>query len=196
MKLETRHVVLGCAGVAFFGVLILVMVALAVHRLADRFGDSGDWMSSMLPAPPVPSGDARPRGRADYRWIVRDLDGRTLDLRELRGEVVFLNFWATWCGPCVAEMPSIQRLHDQIAGDGVRFVVVSDEDPETVRRFRREKGFTFPIYIRDGALPGIFSVSAIPTTFVLDRNDQVVFRHSGSARWDADTSVAFLRRLL
>lgn len=112
------------------------------------------------------------------------LDGETVMLSELKGKVVFMNIWATWCPPCVAEMPGIQRLYEK-TGDRVAFVMLSvDQDEEKVREYMRKKGYTFPVYRRIEALPEALSSPSIPATFVIDRNGQIALKKVGMANYD------------
>ncbi|MCF8304515.1 MAG: TlpA family protein disulfide reductase, partial [Bacteroidales bacterium] len=82
----------------------------------------------------------------DYHWPLKTLDGKQIDFTRFSDQVIFLNRWATWCPPCIAEMPSIQDLYKDY-GKKVAFVLVSNEEPETVKKFMEKKGFTFPVYI-------------------------------------------------
>ena len=133
---------------------------------------------------------------ADYDWTVQSLDGQDFKMADARGKVVFLNFWATWCSPCVAEMPSIQQLHEKLKDEGVVFVCVSNEETSKVSRFVKEKGFTFPIYTIRGAPPGVFKTRGIPTTFIISPDGKIAFRYVGSAKWDDEKSIAFINDLL
>jgi peroxiredoxin len=102
----------------------------------------------------------------------RDLDGRTVDLRDLRGEVVLLNIWATWCFPCRREMPALEQLHREWSGSGLRIVAVSI-DPATAGReiqdFVEEYGLTFDI-VHDPAqdVAQAFRTIGVPETFLID----------------------------
>jgi thiol-disulfide isomerase/thioredoxin len=132
---------------------------------------------------------------ADYDWAVQSLDGHDFRMADVKGKVVFLNFWATWCSPCVAEMPSIQQLYDKLKGEGVVFVYVSNEETSKVSRFAKEKGFTFPIFTMHGAPPGVFKTRGIPATFILSPDGKIAFKHVGSAKWDDERSIDFMRGL-
>lgn len=137
-------------------------------------------------------------GTPDDAWTVTSVDGeQTTRLADLAGEVVFVNLWATWCGPCVKELPSIQALADAFADEPVRFLVVSDEDAETVRRFAEDKDFRLPFARSTTALPEAFdSGGLIPATFILDRQGRVRHRHVGFRDWDSPELHDFLRDLL
>jgi thiol-disulfide isomerase/thioredoxin len=143
-----------------------------------------------LPPPPIP-----PEIPVELNWTVKTLDGQDFAMESVKGSVVFLNFWATWCGPCVQEMPSIQALYDQMRDD-IAVLCISDEDAETVQAFVAEKGYTFPIYLIEGERPEDFQTWGIPASFILTREGKMAFRHTGSAQWDHEASINFLNRLL
>jgi thiol-disulfide isomerase/thioredoxin len=130
---------------------------------------------------------------ANYAWNLRSLDGKKISLADLKGRTIFLNFWATWCGPCKMEMPSIQRLYDRMKAEGIAFVAVSDESPADVRSFVRKMGFTFPIYTTGEEPPGVYRHFGIPTIMVISPGGNVVFKHVGCARWDDGAVIKFLR---
>jgi thiol-disulfide isomerase/thioredoxin len=149
-----------------------------------------------LKAPELPSGPNIPAlGRADPGWKLETLDGQEVSFGRFHGTAVFLNVWATWCPPCVAEVPSIQALYDAVKDEGVAVVLVTAEPPETVRPFVAKKGWHVPVYIARGGVPAVFHTGAIPATFLLNRRGEVVYRHTGSADWNAEDCRGFLRRL-
>jgi len=133
---------------------------------------------------------------ADYDWTVQSLDGQDFKMAHTKGKVVFLNFWATWCSPCVAEMASIQRLYEKLKDKGVVFVCISNEDGSKVSRFVKKKGYTFPIYTMRGSLPAVFNTQRVPTTFILSRDGKIALKHIGSAKWNDDRSIDLIRRLM
>lgn len=151
----------------------------------------GKTLESRLEVPSFPSTTL-----ADYDWTVQSLDGQDFKMTEAKGKVVFLNFWATWCPPCVAEMPSIQRLHKKLKDDGIAFVCISNEEASKINQFVREKGFTFPIYTMRGAPPAIFKTRGIPSTFILSPDGKIAFKHVGSAKWDDEKSIDFIKGLM
>ncbi|MFN2327139.1 MAG: TlpA family protein disulfide reductase [Gemmatimonadales bacterium] len=135
-------------------------------------------------------------GVADYAWALETLDGRSFSLAEYRGEVLVINAWATWCTPCVAELASLAALREAVAGAGVRFLFVSPEDREPVRRFVRRYGYgSLPVAVEDGRMPDAFGLSALPTTWIIDRAGRIVLRHRGAADWNRPALQDFLRYL-
>jgi peroxiredoxin len=128
-----------------------------------------------------------------------DLDGVTHDLASYRGKVVFLNVWATWCPPCREEMPSMNRLHERYAREGLVVLAVSqDEGPkEGVEAFARGLGLTFPILLDpEGVVPPRFGVTGYPETFLIDRAGRIVRHVVGPADWFSDGARAEIEALL
>ena len=124
-----------------------------------------------------------------------DMEGNTTSLAALKGKVIFLNFWATWCPPCVAEMPSIDKLHEEM-GDEVAFVMLSlDEDFEKAKAFDKRKGYGLPIYAPASNLPAMYQSSAIPTTYVIDANGNLALTHKGMADYSDPEFKKFLKGL-
>lgn len=136
-------------------------------------------------------------GAFDYDWSVRTADGVERPMRDLRGEVLVVNVWATWCAPCVAELGSFERLGralDNLDAD-VRLVFVSPEDPETVAAFAERHGFELDLVTEARRIPSSLGELVLPTTFVVDRRGRIVLRHRGASEWAQPGVVAFLRAL-
>lgn len=134
--------------------------------------------------------------RANYNIPLVTLDGETTSLRALRGKVLFINVWATWCAPCLAEMPFIQDLFDDIQDDRIEFVMVSaDETREIAKKFIHARDFTFPVYHLNGPMPLPYTSALIPTTYVVSSEGDIVAVHRGMANYDSDRFKEFLRGL-
>src|SRR5574344_1179350 len=119
-------------------------------------------------------------GKLAPDFTVEMLDGSQVQLSSLRGKPVFLNFWATWCPPCVGEMPHFQALYPKYK-DKINFLAVSiDAEKGTVEKFVAAKGFNFPI-AHDGKknVAGLYSIEAIPTSLMLDKDGKVIAYHLG-----------------
>jgi thiol-disulfide isomerase/thioredoxin len=112
--------------------------------------------------------------------------------------VIFLNIWATWCPPCIAEMPNIQRLYEKVGSDDIAFVMLSVDEGgmDKVQKFIQKKGFTFPVYLPDGPLPRAFQSPAIPTTFILSPEGRIVARQEGMAEYDTQEVREFLQSMV
>ena len=136
--------------------------------------------------------------KAAYDFTLDQLDGETLNFQDLKGKVVFINFWATWCAPCVAEMPSINSLYEIYEDNPeVVFVMINTESKEDkVRKFMKKKKFSFPIYFPNASMiPRVYESKGIPTTFVLDKEGYIAYKKVGMANYDADNFVKFIARL-
>jgi thiol-disulfide isomerase/thioredoxin len=114
-------------------------------------------------------------------FTIRDLDGRTISFASLRGKVTLVNFWATWCGPCRAEIPDLVALQQKYR-DQLQILGISEDEasPETVKQFAAKFNVNYPIAMVTPELEKLFgNVSALPTTFVIDRDGRVVQKHVG-----------------
>ena len=146
-------------------------------------------LTSQLLPPPLPT------GTWDYAMTAAVLEGGLTDFAQFSGTVLILNFWATWCAPCVAEMPSLTRLLEATSDLNVTLACVTREPAETVRKFVQKRGLDVPIYLIEGEPPKCFTTRAIPATFVLDKRGMIVMRHFGAAAWDDPSVVNFVRGL-
>ena len=119
-----------------------------------------------------------------------------MNLEDLRGKVIFMNVWATWCAPCLAEMPFIQNLFDDVSDERIAFVMVSADDVrETASAFISAKEFTFPVYHLDGRMPSPYTSNSIPTTYIISPEGRVVAIHAGMANYDSAKFRRFLLEL-
>lgn len=133
---------------------------------------------------------------ADYDWVVREIGGRELRLEKFRGEVLFINVWASWCQPCVAELSSIERLRSALGdADGIRFLMISPERERSVRRFLERNPYELPFYTEAQRMPPAYGLRALPTTFVIDRRGRIVLVHRGAANWNTAPIRALLTGL-
>lgn len=112
--------------------------------------------------------------------------GETLAMRSLAGNPLLLNFWATWCPPCIAEMPDLQELYIN-KSDRITFVLVSNEKAETINSFMEKKGFTMPVYQELSETPPDFATGSIPTTWVISPEGKIIIRKTGAAKWNSSS---------
>lgn len=134
----------------------------------------------------------------DYK--VETLSTRdTVALSSYKGQVVLLNIWATWCGPCEAEMPSIERLYQEMGPEGLKVVAVSIDRgaPGAIQKWLDERHLTFPVLLDPSArIQQTYQTTGIPESFVIDRSGVIVKKLIGATEWDHPAQVALFRRLL
>ena len=126
------------------------------------------------------------------------LDGERRALSEFRGNVVFLNFWATWCPPCRQEMPSMQALHERYAESGLAVLAVDLQEADaTVRKFVDDFHLSFSILLdTEGRIGGMYGVRSIPTTYIIDRKGMVLAGAVGAREWDSDDAFLYFDEIL
>ena len=127
----------------------------------------------------------------EYQWTLMDEEGKRFDFKSVRGKVVVINFWATWCPPCIAEMPSFQKLYQDYKEETV-FLLVSNEDSQVISKFKKENDYDFLVYASISSVPEIFKTTSIPKTYVIDKQGRIVVNESGAADWSSES----VRRLL
>ena len=131
-----------------------------------------------------------------YHWALTDLDGHPFDLKEVRGKVIFLNFWATWCGPCLKEMPYIQKLHHDY-GHRVAFMLATQEDTATVNAFLKKKRYELPIYFfEEEEVPEEIVSKSLPTTYIIGTSGKIALAETGAVNWNSEEIRSLLDRLL
>lgn len=130
-----------------------------------------------------------------YQWKLIDKDGNSFDFENEKGNVVLINFWATWCPPCVAEMPSLQKLYDSY-GDKITFLFVASDEVEKVNTFMLKKGYTFPIHYAYNEAPAALEHSSIPTTYLIDKSGKIVIKKSMVADWNSEEMTSIVDKLL
>ena len=146
---------------------------------------------------PAPRGLAAVAGKPTAPEIaLQDVDGKPVKLSELRGRVVVVNFWATWCPPCRKELPSLGRLQKLFKPEQLRVLAVNiGEDEETVFSFLPDPPFTILLDQKSTSLRN-WQVKGLPSTFVVDREGRIVLRAVGGREFDDAATVARLRELL
>ncbi|MGC8762654.1 MAG: TlpA family protein disulfide reductase [Acidobacteriota bacterium] len=169
----------------FWVVVGLAALVLVVYLLFGKGGGPAPALSARRGAVLVPPALEEASG------------GPPLVPASLRGKVVVLHFWATWCPPCREEFPAFARYAEEARrkGDAEVVAVSLDQTADPVPAFVRKAGGSFPVYMDDGAFSSSAGVSVIPTTVVLDRQGRVALRQEGAARWDGSGIPAAVRKL-
>jgi len=145
-----------------------------------------------------PASDEAVAASFDYNFTVKDLKGNILDVNQLKGKVIFINLWATWCGPCRMEMPSIQNLYSTVDPDKVAFIMLAldtEENQHKIPKYINDKQYTFPVYVPNKSLPKQLNVSTIPTTFIIGKDGKIKSKKIGVTNYDTDKFKSFLNEL-
>lgn len=139
------------------------------------------------PAGRVSKGVAAQIGYSAPDFELADLDGRMHRLSDYRGRVVLVNFWATWCGPCRIELPTLQAIHEDYAGRDFQLLAVAGdlEGAEVVRPYLASLGLTFPSLLDDsGKVQDLYFVNALPMSFLVDRHGVIAYKLTGFFDWN------------
>ena len=147
------------------------------------------------------AGFAVPKAEIDASdFTLQSLDGKSASLASYKGSLVFLSFWATWCGPCKQELPSVEALYEKLKGKGFLIVAVDVmEENKTVAAFVKANRMTFPVLLdADGKVGGEYDARSIPTNYILDRTGKILARVVGydCTPWDSPARVALFEKLL
>ena len=132
------------------------------------------------------------------KLMVPDLQNDIFDLKEYRGRVVLINFWATWCIQCIRELPSFQKLKERLGSDRFEIIAVNVQEPASrVRKFLSDKPYTFKFLLdQKGDIYRAYGVRVFPTTFIVDAQNRMVGRVVGERKWDRPKLVGYLRQLI
>ena len=130
--------------------------------------------------------------------LLRSASGELLNISESKGKVIFLNFWATWCPPCIAEMPSIQSLKNKLSGsnDIIFAMVDADDDLKKSTGFMQKHHYNMPVYTVASSVPKSLFGGSLPTTIIIDKGGKIVMRHEGMADYGSKEMESFLRNLI
>ena len=139
-----------------------------------------------------------PAGWHPPPFEAKALEGNRISLASLRGRVVLLNFWASWCLPCLHEMPAFERLHRAYASRGLTVLGINiAEEPETARRFAEQAGVTYPVLLdRESKITADYGVIGTPSTFFVGRDGRPVAIAVGERDWGGPEAGAFIEALL
>ena len=158
------------------GVLIIPQTRLPIQVLLHK---------SLALFSPSLVDDSKQNVIEEYNWVLENKNGITLNFEETRGKVVLVNFWATWCPPCIAEMPSMQLLYDDYK-DKIEFVFVSNETFLVINEFINKNGYNFEVYNPITRYPELFNVTSIPRTFLINKDGSIVIDKTGAANWNSE----------
>ncbi len=174
---------------------IAIILLLALYFFTPVGFHAKVYLNRLISHNPVPVEERAQQFLEDYDFKLVNLKGNTVNLIDYKGDVIFINFWATWCPPCVAEMPDLQLLYDAY-GENVTFLFIARDKKEKVSNFIMKKDYNLPVYFESGFTPKTLYSAALPTTFIIDKKGNIVVAETGSADWNAESVRILLDGLL
>jgi len=134
---------------------------------------------------------------SEYDWTLIDVNGDPINLANFKNKVVIINIWATWCPPCIAEMPSFQKLfYDYKENKEVVFFFVANDEAVKVKNFLNRKGYDLPVYFSVSQVPVELSSGSLPTTYILNKQGQIIVHKVGALDWSSSKIKELIEGLI
>lgn len=163
------------SNILFFGVVILFLIPTSRSYLQSKLA----YIFSSTPT----IVENNQQNLTDYNFVLKDLDGKSINLKQSQGRPVLINFWATWCAPCLAELPELNALYENNKNE-VDFYFISQEKPEVLKKFLKLKNYNLPVYTQVSVIPFPLKNNALPSTYLINRNGKIVAFAEKSAKWN------------
>mgnify|MGYP000431930219 FL=1 len=170
-------------------VIIFVALTVLVIILSLKLNDSAEFSNQVAIESGIPAPD----------FTFPGLDGKMVSLSDYRGKVVLVNIWATWCPPCVDEMPSMEKLYRKFKGENFEIIAVSIDEPgpKAVAPFMEKTGLTFPALIDSkGAIKPVYRITGIPESFIIDKQGILIKKIVGPVDWASPKVFRFISSLI
>jgi peroxiredoxin len=174
-------------------ILVISPILLVLTVFALAFIQRDESSKTLQKPKPLEIGSLAPN------FTFPDLNDSERKLLDYRGKVVFINIWATWCPPCIYEMPSMQRLYDQLKGEDFEILAISIDalGKQVVEPFIQKYHLTFPILLDPtGKIKKLYATTGVPESFIVDKNGILVLKVIGPQEWDSQDTLRFFRRLI
>lgn len=178
--------------------ILLTLIFVGFLQVTGLWGSASAFAQILILKTGVLNADAEAKKSPadfDYNFSMKDLKGNRVSFDQYKGKVVFINLWATWCGPCKAEMPGIQNLTEKLKDEPIEFVMLSVDKEGAlpkVTNYLENNQFTFPVFMPHGYLPEEMQVPSIPTTFVISKEGKILMKEVGTRNYDTKKMVNFL----
>jgi len=180
------------------GIFVVLIVLLIIP--SSRFklmGFVSGIRAEIVQPTEIKSNDTLKLTENDYLWQLKSITGEDVNLLKFKEKVLFINFWATWCPPCVGEMPGIQNLFNEFKNnEAVQFIILTNEDPEKVKTFLKKYNYTLPFFTSIYKTPDVFETNTIPATYVISSDGKIVVKEFGAANWDGEKSINLIKKLI
>lgn len=152
-------------------------------------------LASLFSGTPTLIEDGNRKKLSNYNLVLKNLEGQTINFNQSENKPVFINFWATWCAPCIAEMPDLDNLYQSFKGE-VDFYFVSQENPEVLQKFLTSKNYDLPVFIQQTQLPKPLENNSIPSTFLINAQGEIIAKAKGAAKWNNDEIHKIIKSML
>jgi len=195
VRANNKLIYSAAAVIALVGIVLLVVGQMREHpHTPNASGEPAPHHEEEQESPPVAAG-----GKA-ANFKLEALDGSTVSLEQLKGKVVFLNIWATWCGPCRQEMPSMETLYDELRTNRDFVMLAVSQDTKgrlVVAPYVEKNGYHFKVLLDpENQVGEAYDVSGVPETFIIDREGRIVAHHMGAFDWSRPDVKDALKQLL
>ncbi len=178
MKLTKKH---------WCNIIFVVVIALIIFTPVGTFVNVKLNQAKMWFSNPSSIETSERVTISDFDWNLVDNNGKTVNFQEMEGNIILVNFWATWCPPCVAEMPSLNNLYKDY-GDKITFVFMANDKIKNVNSYFEKNGYDLPVYYSKDNEPIALQSPSIPTTYIIDDQGTIVMKEVGAYNWNS-TSV-------
>jgi thiol-disulfide isomerase/thioredoxin len=191
-KRSTKKIIKNISNVLFIGVLLLLIFSPGAKAWFLK-----QLLSVGLFKTEIKKEAANAKSPA-INFSFQDENGNIISSNELKGKVVFINFWATWCPPCRAEMPSLNKLYNQFNGDNrIVFLFLNEDDNiDKAKAFLKNNNYSFPIVRRAGNITNEVFSGTLPTTVILSKEGKIIMKHEGIASYNNSSFIEELKSLL
>lgn len=173
-------------------ILIMVLVVPDFRSTVSHYIQGAALQSGIMNASAI---SLESKEKFDFEFKLKKLNGEVVDFNSYRGKVIFINLWATWCGPCRAEMPTIQQLYESMDQTKIAFIILSIDEPQLeskVKKYISDRGFQFPVFTPAGYLPQQLNIPSIPTTFIIDKEGNIAQKEVGMRNYNTTKFKKFL----
>ncbi len=177
--------------VAFFVAMLIPQSRMMIGGFINRV------KASIINPSELPQNEQEQLNDNDYIWSLTDLDNQQQSLSKAKNKVIFINQWATWCPPCVGEMPEIQALWEKFKDNPqIEFFLISSEDIATIKNFMAKRQYTFPVYKANTSAPNKLFSNAIPVSFVISKSGKIIVKETGAVNWGGEKIETIIKKLI
>ena len=175
-----------------FFALFLVLMLIPTTRSFIQVGLQ-KVLSKVIPASTIKLSEQKKL--SNYNLQFKGVNTPDLNFNDSKNKVIFINFWATWCPPCIAEMPAFQALYKKY-GQKITFLFVTNDDTKKITNFLTKNNLNLTVYQHISQLPDELEYNSLPTTFVIDKNGKIILHKTGVANWNSDSFYETLDKLI